>query len=58
MVLFALPDSLPVVGYRSLLIVIAALYGLAFIAGRRHLRPGELVVGDQRPRRWALTART
>lgn len=28
-----------IVGYRSLLIVAAALYGLAFLTGRHHLRP-------------------
>ncbi len=29
-----------IVGYRSLLVVVAALYGLAFLAGRRYLVPG------------------
>jgi hypothetical protein len=29
-----------VTGYRALLIVVAALYGLAFVAGRRHLTAG------------------
>ena len=28
-----------VTGYRNLLIVVAVLYGLAFLAGRRHLSP-------------------
>ena len=44
-----------VVGYRALLIVVAALYGLAFLAGRSHLdrAPREAVVdaGEPRPRR-------
>jgi spermidine synthase len=47
-----------VVGYRSLLIVVAALYGLAFITGRRYLGPEESVSVDHPSRRWALTTRT
>jgi hypothetical protein len=41
-------------GYRALLVVVAGLYGLAFLAGRRHLRradatppPAELVPGAE-----------
>jgi hypothetical protein len=32
-------------GYRSLMIVVAILYGLAFVFGRRHLRAEALAVG-------------
>lgn len=37
-----------IVGYRSLMILVAVLYGLAFVAGRRHItvrRAGEVGVG-------------
>jgi hypothetical protein len=47
-----------VIGYRSLLIAVAALYGLAFITGRRYLRPQETVAAGHPAKRWALTART
>jgi Spermine/spermidine synthase domain len=47
-----------VVGYRSLLIVVAALYALAFITGRRYLGPEEAVSVGHPSRRWVLTART
>ena len=47
-----------VVGYRALLIVVAVLYGLAFVTGRGQLRPAEPLLAGQSRKRWALTART
>lgn len=35
-----------IVGYRSLLIVTAVLYGLAFLFGRRHLEQGAVAAGE------------
>jgi hypothetical protein len=47
-----------VLGYRALLIMVAALYGLAFLTGRARLGPAEPLAGGQPRKRWALTART
>jgi hypothetical protein len=47
-----------VVGYRALLIVVAALYGLAFFAGRTRRAPAAPPTASQPRKRWALTART
>jgi SAM-dependent methyltransferase len=44
-----------VTGYRNLLFVVAAFYGLAFLAGRRHLSPkGGTAVGSLAPDRSQL----
>jgi hypothetical protein len=41
-----------VTGYRNLLIVVAVAYGLAFLAGRRHLSPrAATAVGPLGPER-------
>jgi Spermine/spermidine synthase domain len=47
-----------VAGYRALLIVVAALYGLAFLAGRAGLGKAAPAAAGQPRKRWALTART
>ncbi len=47
-----------VIGYRALLIVVAALYGLAFLTGRARLHPAAPVAAGQPRKRWVLTART
>ncbi len=35
-----------ITGYRALLIIVAGLYGLAFLAGRRHLRTPEIAAAE------------
>jgi hypothetical protein len=35
-----------ITGYRALLIIVAGLYGLAFLTGRRHLRTPEIAAAE------------